>query len=286
MPAKRSPLEQRRAAQKLSALMLAEDDAALERFRKQRLAGRDAPLEHLALIRDLLDALATQLDDADPEALSRALALLLEEAAPDTNDLGERAPAPEQAPPEDEPPRVDAPEAPPITAQPILPYSESPWERPFSSLAAPRPPPGAPLRPLRSAPTLPTTELSNDEITRVVPEPTPAPRAPARTHTNVGEHMHSALPFDALEEGTRRIGCMSLSHGLALGVEEYAALCAECDAFVDRRREIHDRYEIISEAQRRLLDDIYARRFRNDPALRSRFEQRYVPLLAALQRPG
>ncbi len=107
------PFDMRRAAQKLAALVLATDDKALKRFRKQRLGADSCATDgDLEVLRALLHRLATQLEQGDDDGWEtvRVMWELVGGAGPEDEEEEEAAPPVDDEPPwPDEPARLDDP---------------------------------------------------------------------------------------------------------------------------------------------------------------------------------
>jgi hypothetical protein len=294
--------EQRRTgSQKLAALLRAADDVALQRFRRQRLGAAEVGEEELQTLRSVLEALALQLEDGDEEGWERvrraaaALAPTEEVADEPSGDLditapsfGSRTSAAEGSVPEASmsAPRLDQqPEeagAPPLRKrdEPSSPWLG--WARSEPGLV-----PGPP-RESEAETRWPTLELGRDEQNPTLPL---AGDSDARSNEEKTASFElpappPPLPFPSGDEHgpTKVITYASLSHGLALGVEDYAALCAERDERRERHLEIHERYDVVGDRTRAALDRLFELRFMRDPSLRSVWQQHYVRFKTVLRQ--
>jgi hypothetical protein len=125
----------------------------------------------------------------------------------------------------------------------------------------------------------------------VTPDDTAALDARATLRTDEMTTAHALpqsrdpLPFRRGDDDpTKQLTYVSRAHGLALDVEEYAALCAERDRAPERQLHIHERYDVVGDRCREGLDRAYQLRFMRDPGLRSLWQQHYVRFSSALRR--
>ncbi|HZO13010.1 MAG TPA: hypothetical protein VFB62_07120 [Polyangiaceae bacterium] len=275
----RTPLsdEQRRSgAQKLSALLRAQDDAALQRFRRQR--ADHAEENDLEVMRAVLEALALQLEEGDGEGWERvraAWARLSPPLPPQPEELEEPA-TPSDEPADDKPSlekaltEIDNPPIPVVPASAWLHWSREGdpprWEAPDYSETGVTP---------ALEPNVDETVPLGQRIALASADATGAIELP---------EARDPLPFKRSEDDpTKQHTYSSIAHALALDVEEYAALCAERDWSPERRNTIYERYDVVTDRCREALDRAYELRFARDPALRSLWQQYYVRFSTALK---
>ncbi len=220
----------------LSSLVLT-PDGGLAAFRERRTAGIDVAL--LEKARALLDAVAAAIRSEDREDWRR-----IERAWEILRHVAPAKPPPPREPPAKPPPRETSAAPPPSSG-----------DLDGTALMAP---------------------LDLDEAGKRPPLPfqgqAPAPPSVAlQAHPSAGEtgtvdpaDIAAALasPFAArLQAGD-------------LDVDRYAAIVAFTEqGSPDKRAEVHAHYGLADEAARRALDQQMASAFRNQPALKARFEQ-------------
>lgn len=290
--------DRRLAARKLAALLLVNDAAEMQRFRKQRLRGPEQEIgdEELALVRGLLAALADQLDRRDAEGWGRLRAAMLAVTPVAQPVAAVPAAEPEERQEDDgtwphKPHRLDAPLDTPDDAS--LPMMAAAPRSPWTGWAAPgaaqveSPPAVAGLHP--SDATRPISVLAGDS--EVMPFARSAAVVPPHDPDATSVIADRASDPDADDWGrapsadlTAPLSYTSQAHSLALSVRDYAALCAERELAPDRDSEIHERYDVHGEAARKLLDDLFAQRFARSPSLRSVWEQHRLRFLARLRQ--
>jgi hypothetical protein len=204
---------------------------------------------------------------------------------------------PEAVPPSQRSPAWDLPDAEP-PADDLHPPEDPPVDEPpfvpLSLQTQPLADGGLPFGPPRASPPVPAvtpaSSAPRDSGTMAIPFP-PDPNLPVDAEGLAGSPRGAEpLPFrkppdahhvaEAAEEEDeiqrRRLSYNSMAHGLAMSVEEYAAMRAELDVFAERANVIYERYEVVGAVDRRALDKLYAQRLSQEPTLRSLFEQHRV----------
>lgn len=118
--------------------------------------------------------------------------------------------------------------------------------------------------------------------------PTASPSEPTYPHrSSHPEPSPPPAPVQGDVEPTRLDPIVSLAHGLALSVEEYAALCAERDYQGPHAHEATQaRYDVHSPASWEATRQAFALRFSRDQALRHQWEQAYYRFTAHLRHRG
>lgn len=296
--------EPRDAAMLLTSLVIGGDEQ-LDVFRRRRAADPEIDLEHLRHGRELLLAVYHAIKSEDSRVWRRI------DRAWEVLNEPEREPErePEAPPPEPSDEASSAPAPPARVGEPgsagevVVPRpssaSASPWGR--APVAPPKPAPAVisvgepallpvpPPEPARAAspapPKDPIAETADIEpLAREYVTPFKQPRAAplpiaerlerhaAAGHTRIidNDEHGETLPFDDPFE------VMLEPHLLTMTVESYASLCAECIVSPLDRAEIHRRYDVGGESERRALDAHWRGRLQNDRELAARFQSIYT----------
>ena len=276
------------AAQRIAALVLAQDDDDLAELQRSGFAPERTPTrERLAEAKALVDHLGRALETniaADWHAVEAAAAALddvVAEAVPTDGDGGVATLSTDVPPPLD----VGSEPTQRGDAAALAAHLSSPAEVDASALREPVSgpvPPGIPEETMVSA--VPVAAMVS-ELTR---RARMAELAQANEHTMVeagmteGAKSQARAFLDRSEGGTVQLGFSSMAHGFALTVEEYAALCAERDEDPSRLRALRARYGIPEVRGHAALDRYFEQLFVRDPAKKTQWQrdyQRYVALV-------
>ncbi len=262
-----SDADVRKASLFMSSLLLTPDDG-LETFRERRVGNNELALDHLRRARDVLGHLYLALVSGGDDRLRRVERVW--------QLLGEGEPA-GPAPPKLDlpaPPKVEvlpAPvrlELPPLAADPPAAVADAAYAR---------------FQKLMDVPVADATVAANPGKGgrhtmpfKAVRAAAPAPAGPDAAAQSGGTRDFShvarpATPFDKPKAAEPELP----AHLEAFTVEHYASLCVESALYPQWLGQVHSRYGIASEAERRALDEHWRKRLAADAALYAAWREHY-----------